>query len=161
MEGTVDPARPLDGDEIARLLKACDDAERAWVLTGLGTGVRISESSAVRTERIDFFGKQLTVADQARTPSAGPVEARTDEEPEEPHDPAPPSLLKVLARHVERTIPERDGPLVAGGGRSATPRSTRPWRWLIWRCGSSVSRSSVSFHDQRRLDDYLARWGRR
>ena len=74
MEGTVDVARPLDGDEIARLLQVCDDAERAWVLTGLGTGVRISESLAVRTEKIDFFGKQLTVADQARTPSAGPVE---------------------------------------------------------------------------------------
>ena len=150
MEGTVDVARPLDGDEIARLLQVCDDAERAWVLTGLGTGVRISESLAVRTEKIDFFGKQLTVADQARAPTPD-RRARTDENRKIRTIPLTPSLLEALNRHIKETIPERGGhrqrPALpaAGGGLQRRGVATARFAAIAERAGLT----GITWHNLR------------
>ena len=101
--------RPLDDGEIDRLVAVCDPWERVWVLTGLGTGVRISESLAVRTAKLDFLRRELHVDDQARTPKAGEVELGPVKNRKPRTVPLADSLAVELGRHIEATIPLVDG----------------------------------------------------
>lgn len=99
-----DPAepRPLDDDEIDAMLAACDEWERAWVLLGLGTGVRISEGLAVRLSTLDFLRRSLRVGDQALQLDTGhPVELAPLKNRKPREVPLSDTLVRVLARHVE------------------------------------------------------------
>lgn len=93
--------RPLDDDEIPALLAVCDPWERAWVLLGLGTGVRISESLAVRVDKLEFLHRRLRVDDQARTPQTGAVELSPLKNRKPRVVPLDEQLVDVLARHIE------------------------------------------------------------
>jgi len=72
-EGERSEPRPLDPDEVRRLLDACDGWERAWVTLGLATGVRISEGLAVRLGTVNFLQREIVIGDQALTPQSGPT----------------------------------------------------------------------------------------
>lgn len=93
--------RPLSNDEIRALLAVCDDFERAWVLLGLGTGVRVSEGLAVRTGKVEFLQRRLQVDDQARTPQVGAVELAPLKNRKPRTIPLDEQLCEVLARHIE------------------------------------------------------------
>lgn len=112
--------RPLSAEEQARLLEVCDSWERAWVLTGLGTGVRISEGLAIRLDTLDTMRRTLQVGDQARTLQSGLVELAPLKNRRPRVVPIADDLAYALAHHIEMhgtgahgvLFPDKDGALM-------------------------------------------------
>lgn len=114
-----DGPRALDDDELGQLLDACAPSERAWILLGIGTGVRISEGLAVRTETLNILHLTLHVRDQARTLNSGPAELAPLKNLKPRDIPLGKDLADALDEHVKlfgvgehgALFPARDGKL--------------------------------------------------
>jgi integrase len=96
------PVHPFSIEQVFGMADIVPDRYRAWILAGAGTGVRISESLAITSDRIDWIRKELTVDRQLAGSRKGePVFAPLKDRHNLPRTiPLPEPLVTELAEHV-------------------------------------------------------------
>lgn len=135
--------------QVLALADGVPDRFRALVVLAAGTGLRQGEAFGVTLDRVDFFGRNVTVDRQlvqvvGAAPRFGPPKTRASHRTV----PLPQVVVEALAEHVRNYPPGRDGLLFTTEG--AGPLRRTAFSANVWR--PAVQRSSLdgfTFHGLR------------
>lgn len=135
----------LPGDEVRAMIEAADPMFATAIVLGAHVGLRSGEAQGLLIGDIDFLRRTVNVRRQLDGRSTALFLCEPKTAASRRSIPVPSSVLDVLAAHVQRFRPGRDGVLLHRDGEYLSDNAFN-WQWRRAQVGAGLEAGSFRFH---------------